>query len=126
MKPHANAPLGPKGRAVMARRVLEDGLARGGEDAWLMPGRKAGTHLSAASLTRRLARYGISASAARHAALLELAARLPAPILAERFGLHQVRAAKWSGPMETPTPTTWPCGGNSAMQGFLARRALGT
>jgi transposase InsO family protein len=26
MKLHANAPLGPKGRAVMARRVLEDGL----------------------------------------------------------------------------------------------------
>ncbi len=27
MKLHANAPLGPKGRAVMVRRVLEDGLA---------------------------------------------------------------------------------------------------
>jgi transposase len=26
MKLHANAPLGPKGRAVMARRVIEDGL----------------------------------------------------------------------------------------------------
>jgi hypothetical protein len=29
------------------------------------------------------------------AALLELASRLPAPILAERFGFHQVRAARW-------------------------------
>jgi hypothetical protein len=26
MKLHANAPLGPKGRAVMVRRVVEDGL----------------------------------------------------------------------------------------------------
>ena len=27
MKLHANAPLGPKGRAIMVKRVLEDGLA---------------------------------------------------------------------------------------------------
>lgn len=27
MKLHANAPLGPKGRATMVRRVLEEGLA---------------------------------------------------------------------------------------------------
>src|ERR1700754_544288 len=27
MKLHANAPLGPKGRATMVRRVLEDGIA---------------------------------------------------------------------------------------------------
>src|SRR5690348_115636 len=27
MKLHANAPLGPKGRAVMVRRVLEEGIA---------------------------------------------------------------------------------------------------
>ena len=27
MKLHANAPLGPKGRAIMVRRVLEEGLA---------------------------------------------------------------------------------------------------
>ena len=46
-------------------------------------------------LRARLRRYGISAKAARRAALLELAARLPASILAERFGFHQARAAKW-------------------------------
>jgi hypothetical protein len=27
MKLHANAPLGPKGRATMVRRVLDEGLA---------------------------------------------------------------------------------------------------
>lgn len=27
MKLHANAPLGPKGRAIMVKRVLEDGIA---------------------------------------------------------------------------------------------------
>ena len=31
----------------------------------------------------------------RHAALLALAVRLPAPILAERIGIHQARAAQW-------------------------------
>jgi hypothetical protein len=31
----------------------------------------------------------------RHAALLALAARLLAPILAERIGIHQARAAQW-------------------------------
>jgi hypothetical protein len=30
-----------------------------------------------------------------HAVLLALAARLPAPILAERIGIHQARAAQW-------------------------------
>jgi transposase len=27
MKIHANAPLGPKGRAIMVKRVLEEGIA---------------------------------------------------------------------------------------------------
>ena len=85
----------PEPIAPLALELRERGLARGGEQAWLMPGRKAGTHLSAATLARRLARYGISSTAARHGALLELAARLPAPILAERFGFHQARAAQW-------------------------------
>ena len=44
----------------------------------------------------RLKRYGIGPSReGRHAALLALAARLPAPILAERIGIHQARAAQW-------------------------------
>ncbi|HEY5389714.1 MAG TPA: hypothetical protein VIJ83_04095 [Solirubrobacteraceae bacterium] len=71
-------------------------LRRGGGEAWLLPGRTAGTHLSAETLGNRLRRrHGVTAKAARQAALLELASRLPAPILAERFGLHQGRAAGW-------------------------------
>lgn len=71
-------------------------IRRGGEEAWLMPGRSAGAHLSAEALGHRLRRrHGISARAGRQAALLELAARLPAPILAERLGFHQARAARW-------------------------------
>ena len=48
------------------------------------------------TLLRRLKRYGIDRRReGRHAALLTLAARLPAPILAERIGIHQSRAAAW-------------------------------
>jgi hypothetical protein len=39
--------------------------------------------------SRHLSRPG------RHGALLALAGRLPAPILAERLGIHQARAAQW-------------------------------
>jgi hypothetical protein len=85
----------PEPLAGVAVELRRRSLARGGDGAWPMPGRKAGTHLSAARLLARLRHYDISARAARHGALLELAARLPAPILAERFGLHPHRAAQW-------------------------------
>ena len=76
---------------------LRDGqLVRAGADGWLLPGRYAGTHITADTLRGRLKRYGIGRSReGRHAALLALAARLPAPILAERIGIHQARAAQW-------------------------------
>jgi hypothetical protein len=71
-------------------------LQRTGTDGWLLPGRHAGTHLTAETLRGRLKRYGIGPSReGRHAALLALAARLPAPILAERIGIHQARAVQW-------------------------------
>jgi hypothetical protein len=53
-------------------------------------------HITADRLQQRLKRHGILRShEGRHAALLALAARLPAPILAERIGIHQSRAAGW-------------------------------
>ncbi len=80
----------PLGEITLALRE------RAATDGWLLPGRHAGTHISADSLARRLKRHGIDRSReGRHAALLALAARLPAPILAERVGIHQGRAAQW-------------------------------
>ena len=68
-----------------------------GEDGWLLPGRHAGMHITADRLRQRLKRYGIDRSVeGRHAALLALAVRLPAPILAERIGIHQARASQWA------------------------------
>lgn len=84
----------PLGSIALALRDRQ--LARSGAAGWLLPGRHAGTHITADTLRARLKRYGIGRSReGRHGALLALAARLPAPILAERIGIHQARAAQW-------------------------------
>ncbi len=70
-------------------------LADSGVDGWLLPGRKAGSHITAEALRERLKRYHIVSRPGRQGALLALAARLPAPILAERLGFHPARAAQW-------------------------------
>lgn len=86
----------PEPLATLASALRDARLTAGAAaDGWLLPGRKAGTHLSAEQLRVRLTRYGITSRPSRQAALLALAARLPAPILAERFGFHQSRAADW-------------------------------
>jgi hypothetical protein len=86
----------PDPLAEVALELRRRALRRGGEESWLLPGRVPGEHLSAETLGRRLRRaHGIGSKEARQAALVELAARLPAPILAERFGFHQARAARW-------------------------------
>jgi hypothetical protein len=86
----------PEPLAQIAQELRDRELRRTGTDGWLIPGRHAGQHVSADTLQKRLKRYGIDRSReGRHAALLALAARLPAPILAERIGIHQSRAAAW-------------------------------
>jgi hypothetical protein len=86
----------PEPLAQVAQALRDEQLERTGIDGWLIPGRHAGQHITADRLQQRLKRYGIDRSReGRHAALLALAARLPAPILAERIGIHQSRAAAW-------------------------------
>jgi hypothetical protein len=92
---HGEIPL-PEPLAEIAQKLHDRELQRTGSDGWLIPGRHVGQHVSADTLGRRLKHYGIDRSReGRHAALLALAARLPAPILAERIGIHQSRAAAW-------------------------------
>jgi hypothetical protein len=86
----------PEPVGLIAQALRDQQLQRTGTDGWLIPGRHAGQHISADRLQQRLKRYGLARSReGRHAALLALAARLPAPILAERIGIHQSRAAAW-------------------------------
>lgn len=82
-------------RPACAAAVGVSRLQATGHEGWLLAGRKAGTHITAERLRDRLKPYGITSRAGRQVALLALAARLPAPILAERIGIHQARAAQW-------------------------------
>jgi len=98
------APLGSLAHALRYQRPTG-----ADNDSWLLPGQKAGTHITAERLRERLTRYGITSRPSRHTALLALAARLPAPILAERLGFHPARAAQWVHAAGAPTATTSPC-----------------
>lgn len=48
------------------------------------------------SLSHRLARLGINSRADCNTALLQLAAELPVPVLADLIGLHIVTADRWA------------------------------
>lgn len=89
---------GPLARIALELRDRPAGQARAAASSgdWLLPGRKHGSHLTAERLRARLRPLGVRAARpGRHGALLALAERLPAPILAEELGLHHRRAAEW-------------------------------
>ena len=85
----------PEPLASIALALRDQRISSEDVDGWLLPGRKPGTHITAEHLRKRLAPYGVTSRPGRHGALLALAGRLPAPILAERLGIHQARAAQW-------------------------------
>jgi hypothetical protein len=62
---------------------------------WLFPGHLPGRPITPARLGARLAVFGIDARAARRAALLQLAAELPAPVLAGSLGITTTTAVDW-------------------------------
>jgi hypothetical protein len=62
---------------------------------WLFPGHMPGRPLTPSTLGERLRAIGIYAQKGRRAALLDLAAQMPAAVLADALGLHQTTAAKW-------------------------------
>jgi hypothetical protein len=82
-------------------RTLLAGLAgrrsaRVPHPSWLLPGgvpsRPIGEHV----LSRRMKRIGVGCNHARRAALLELAGRLPAAIVADLLGVHITTATQWA------------------------------
>lgn len=66
------------------------------DSPWLFPGRQPDRALHPTSLRNRLAALGIDPRADRNSALLQLAAELPIPVVADLLGLHIVTAAKWA------------------------------
>lgn len=71
--------------------------ARVASGAYLLyPGKNYGQPTTSDILTERLQSIGISARAGRNAALMELAARLPAAILRDLIGVHINVAVEWN------------------------------
>jgi hypothetical protein len=62
---------------------------------WLFPGLDPGRPLSATQLGVRLGKLGIDGRAGRRAAVVHLAAELPAAVLAELLGISNSTAANW-------------------------------
>jgi hypothetical protein len=89
---------GPLASAIT--QLISDGRSHRGvgspqQTAWLFPGHPPGRPITPATLGERLRALGIYAQAGRRAALLDLAAQLPAAVLADLLGLHETTAAKW-------------------------------
>jgi hypothetical protein len=62
---------------------------------WLFPGHLPGRPITPSRLGERLKSFGIDARAGRRAALLQLAAEVPAPVLADSLGLTATTATDW-------------------------------
>jgi len=62
---------------------------------WLFPGGQPGRPISATQLTARLTNLGIRPNQARSTALFQLAAEIPAAILARTPGIHTDVAVTW-------------------------------
>ena len=87
----------PLGRLVLAH------LARRGQasyashpDHWLFPGGIPGNHLVTENIRGQLVQRGIQPAAARKAAMFQLAAEMPSPVLAELLGRSHANAARWA------------------------------
>ena len=63
---------------------------------WLFPGHLPGRPITAACLGSRLRALGINAQAARRATMQQLAAEVPAAVLADLLGIAVTTAVKWT------------------------------
>ena len=63
---------------------------------WLFPGHLPGRPITAARLGERLGKLGIDGQQARRAALLQLAAQVPAAVLSDLLGITTATATDWA------------------------------
>jgi hypothetical protein len=78
----------------IARRGQASYVSRA--DHWLFPGGIPGRHLATENIRSQLVARGIQPSEARNAAMFQLAAEMPTPILAEILGLASATAVRWA------------------------------
>ena len=65
-------------------------------DYWLFPGGIPGKHLVTENIRAQLVEQGIQPRAARNAAMFQLAAEIPTPLLADILGLGATTATSWA------------------------------
>jgi hypothetical protein len=87
-------PLGGLIQEHMARRGQASYASRNSQ--WLFPGGIPGNHLGTESIRGQLVERGIKPQASKHAALFQLAATVPHPILADVLGISATSAARWT------------------------------
>jgi hypothetical protein len=88
-------PVAALARAVAANRKGHATIGTAKPSRWLFPGGQPGRPVSTARLTERLADLGIRPGQARSTALFQLAAEIPAAILARTLGIHTDVAVTW-------------------------------
>lgn len=89
-------PLATHIRDLVGRRRGHAAIGHTDDNPWLFPGGRAGQPISAERLQVRLTRLGIPARAGRAAALMELAAQLPAVVLSKLLGISLGAATGWN------------------------------
>ncbi len=94
-----DAPV-PEPLAVILTELIRTGRSHTGTGSpattpWLFPGGLPGRPITAARLGQRLRLLGIYAMAGRRAALTDLAAQLPAAVLADLLHLSPGTAVRW-------------------------------
>ena len=89
-------PLGALLLQLLAHGKSHTGIGSPPQTRWLFPGGLPGRPITAPRLADRLRTLGIPSQAARRATLLDLAAQLPAAVLADLVNLHPTTAARWT------------------------------
>jgi len=86
----------PLGQLVLALRDRRGHAALGNQTSrWLFPGGAPGRHITANALRVRLNNAGVVLRTARNAAMLQLAAEIPGPVLADLLNPHPIVAERW-------------------------------
>jgi hypothetical protein len=88
-------PLGDLLLTLIADGKPYTGTGSPPDSKWLFPGLLPGRPITPARLADRLRTLGLPVKAGRRAALTDLAARLPAAVLADLLGLHPTTAVNW-------------------------------
>lgn len=90
-------PLATHVRQLLARRSPNTRKARLTTDGrWLFPGADPGRPITQQGLSRRLRRHGVRPGEHRLASLHQLAAEVPAALLADLLGISPTTANAWA------------------------------